>query len=793
MKTAVHIPMVEMPLPRSRGLGSILGPDKAPLPLASVQLRARVIDRVAEVDVEQKFANTLSEAMEAVYIFPLAGGSAVSKFEMQVGARLLRGRVEERAAARKQYQEALEQGKRAALLEQERDDVFTVQVGNIAPGEEITVRLTYSERLPFFEDGRTELRLPLVVAPRYVGGEELPREQAGHGVERDSSTVPDASRITPPRLAPGFDPRVALGIEVELFGSVGELACSQHAVRSSAGPESARVQLSREREPLDRDFVLRWKLAAEKVKPALLVHGEYAMLSLVAPAREGYLSTPRDVVFVVDRSGSMQGSKMVSAARACSLLLRTLGPRDRFAVQAFDDAVEWMPGGFTPADEGGIERGEKWLRDIFARDGTELDAAMREALAEIRKLGLSEGRVPVVVLLTDGQVGDESSALKRLQGELGDARVFTVGIDSAVNDGFLKRLAALGGGTSTFVAPGARLEDALQAVGREIGTPLITGLRISGEVGEAAPSRLPDLFAGRATSIFFRGRGPVTVTGRWADGARYEEKIEPREAPLAAIDHLWARARIMDLEDQFRLSHAEQVKKHIVALSIQHALLTRFTAFVVIDESEPVNKGGSRRTAVQPVEMPADWEGMAMRARLVGQLKTMRDNSAGTLARVNAQVKMMHAGRTAKGVLSKIGDFFSGASPQTKIAREPPVRIDAVRDALEALVKAFAHAHAEMKAGRLPPAAPLKEARMRMMEALNLALEVAAMLSLLQRFLRSGAVDLIAALSAEGATAPGVDPLFEKHAHELELARDQARVVLTGGKPPAGSFWEASI
>jgi Ca-activated chloride channel family protein len=795
MKTAVHIPMVEMPLPRSRGLGSILGPDKAPLPLASVQLRARVIDRVAEVDVEEKFANTLSEAMEAVYIFPLAGGSAVSKFEMQVGARVLRGRVEERAEARKQYQEALEQGKRAALLEQERDDVFTVQVGNIAPGEEITVRLTYSERLPFFEDGRTELRLPLVVAPRYIGGEELPREQAGHGVERDSSTVPDASRIAPPRLAPGFDPRVALGIEVELFGSVDELACSQHAVRSSSGPESARVQLSREREPLDRDFVLRWKLAAEKVKPALLVHGEYAMLSLLAPARDGYLGTPRDVVFVVDRSGSMEGSKIVSAARACSLLLRTLGPRDRFAVQAFDDVVEWMPGGFAPADEGGIERGEKWLRDVFARGGTELDAAVREALAEIRKLASTESRVPVVVLLTDGQVGDESSALKRLQGELGDARIFTVGIDTAVNDGFLKRLAALGGGTSTLVEPGARLEDALQSVGREIGTPLITGLKISGEVGEAAPSRLPDLFAGRATSIFFRGRGPVTVTGHWADGARYQETIEPREAPLAAIDHLWARARIMHLEDEFRVSHAEKIKKQIVALSMQHTLLTRFTAFVVIDESEAGNKSGLRRTVVQPVEMPAEWEGTAMVAGGVGHLMHMTPGGgpAGAPPPVRAQAKMMHTGRPAKGVLSRIGDLLSGATPETMISREPPVRIDAVRDALEALVKAFAQAHAELKAGRLPPSAPLKEARMRMMEALNLALEVAAMLSPLQRFLRSAAVDLIAALSAEGATAPSVDPLFEKHAHELELARDQARAVLTGGKPPAGSFWEASI
>src|SRR5258708_2907379 len=268
---------------------------------------------------------------------------------------------------------------------------------------------------------------------------------AGGGLRREQ--VRDSGRrapSTPRGLAAGSDPGVARGVGVGLSGGAGELPCSQRAVRSSPGPESARVQLSREREPLDRDFVLRWKLAAEKVKPALLVHGEYAMLSLVAPAREGYLGTPRDVVFVVDRSGSMQGSKMVSAARACSLLLRTLGPRDRFAVQAFDETVEWMPGGFTPADEAGIERGEKWLRGIFARGGTELDAAMREALAEIRKLGLSEGRVPVVVLLTDGQVGDESSALKRLQGELGDARVFTVGIDSAVNDGFLKRLAALG-------------------------------------------------------------------------------------------------------------------------------------------------------------------------------------------------------------------------------------------------------------------------------------------------------------------------------------------------------------
>ena len=783
------IPMVDVPQGAPRRLGS-LSAGKAALPLAAVSLRARVIDRVAEVQVEQKFQNPLTEPIEAVYVFPLAGGCAVSSFEMQIGSRTLRAKIEERAEARRQYAEALDQGKRAALLEQERDDVFTVQVGNLKPGDEITVRLTYSERLPFFEDGRTELRLPLVVAPRYVGGEELPREQAGHGVVPDSSTVPDASRITPPRLAPGFDPRVSLSIEAELFGGFDQLECSQHAVRTAAGPESAKVQLSKEREPLDRDFVLRWKLAGETVRSQLLVHGGFALLSVLPPAREGFLGTPRDVVFVLDRSGSMEGSKMASAARACALLLRTLAPRDRFALQSFDDAVEWMPGGFVQADEAGIDRGEKWLRTVFARGGTELDQALAAALSQIRQ-GAGEGRIPVVVLLTDGQVGDESSVLKRIQQELGDSRVFTVGIDTAVNEGFLKRLAALGGGTSSFVEPGARLEEALQAVGREIGTPLITGLRLEGEASETSPARIPDLFEGRASTAFFRhGGGRVTVSGKWADGKKFEERLEAREAPLAAIDHLWARARVMDLEDEFRATHSDEIKKQIVALSVKHTVLTRFTAFVVID-SEVVNQGGQRRTVVQPVEMPAEWEppqvtlmhGAAMMPMMGGAPPPPA--AAPALSMKARGGGPMKAGRAIlAGALRGVRFLGPPERPGEAEEKSTPAQRERVGKALEA----FVHAFTEAKAGRVS-AESLETARTELIRALGEALAIATAVPLLQAFLRSAAVEIVAALKA------GAKPQWDRHAAALHAALEEARGPLGGptGKAAAGSFWEASI
>ncbi|MBX7220152.1 MAG: VIT and VWA domain-containing protein [Blastocatellia bacterium] len=859
------IPLIEsLTQERNCGLGILaiihqLKPQ--PLPLAEVALSARVADRIASVEMTQQFQNPYSEHLEAVYTFPLPGSAVVNSFELRVGDRIIRGKVKERREAREEYQAAVEAGRRAALLEQERDDVFTMQIGNLPPGETITVRLTYSAQLPFFEDGTTEMRLPLVVAPRYVPGKATGKEPVGTGIAEDTDLVPDASRISPPRLAKGFDPQVNCRISVELvrLNSLGEreeladLFCSQHAIRTVSSHGAVLVSLAREGERLDRDFVLRWRMAGTEVRSRLLVHRDeqgnrIGLLSVIAPRQDVFLGTPRDVVFVVDRSGSMEGLKMNSAARACSCLLNTLGPRDRFAILAFDDRMEWvtLPQGrsgdnFWQADQLGIERGEALLRKINSRGGTELDKAMQTAITAFQKTRQRSGRIPVIVLLTDGQISDESRVLKRIQQEIGEARVFTVGIDTAVNETFLRRLATLGGGTATFVEPGTQLEDALRLVGQEIGTPLLLDLKVTeensgSEPSQLAPARLPDLFAGRAVTGFFpvKNKGRIRISGTSADGRAFSEMLEPQEVEVPALAQLWAKARVVDLEDRFRTNQGKKadVRKEIIALSVTYSILTKFTAFVVVDETEVVNPDGTRKRVVQPVAMPDLWQMGAQSAPDPGTGLTRACTSVG------APPPAQGARLRGQGVpMSKAEGFMPGAlpppppspPPMAAPAVMPPTKGGGLMDFMEEVVDSVSGAIGGIfqpsaeKAGKpsrpkpqppvpdmmemerersIPNAAPpvraqdfdhvftefmnvfasvrteLETDRVPRWEELEqsrkrllavLALsDLGLQLSGLQRFLRAAVVEILAALQTPGVTFTVLVAVFERHRMAFE-------------------------
>jgi Ca-activated chloride channel family protein len=850
MSTATkRLPLIELPIGEKRELG-ILQVDRAgkksALPLAAVDISARVADRVASVTVKQTFKNNLTDHVEAVYIFPLSGGCVVSDFEMKVGTRIIKGVVQERAQARMEYQQALEQGKRAALLEQERDDVFTVQVGNIVPDEEISVTLTYSERLPFFESGKTELRLPLVVAPRYIPGEAVQRDNFGAGTECDTDQVPDASRISPPRLVDGSDVRVAFNLSVEIATSdlsgtdtISDLGCSQHATQIGIGNDTVRIELARTDEKLNRDFVLQWRLATGTVRSSMLVYkkGEsdsYAMLSITPPKRDGYVGAPRDVVFVLDRSGSMGGVKMTSAARACSILLSTLGPQDRFAIQAFDTVVEWLtlpgvmvwPSRWLHADESGLARGEKFLRTIDARGGTELKMAITEAFSAIKHRKVEGARIPILVVMTDGEVGNESEILRTVQKEIGEARLFVVGIDTAANSGLLRRLANLGGGTSALVAPGTDLERALASIGREIGAPMITDLELISEgsaieADSVSPAHLPDLFEGRAVTAFFKvtGKGSIRVKGRWSDGSEFDEKVKSRTCAVPAVAQLWAKSVITDLEDQFRVQPNPAVRTRIIQLSIAHSFLTKFTAFVAVDDAEVVNKDGSLRQLVQPVEQPAMWEAQSLGAACPAPMMSMRSAQPGSLAKLS-QIQPPAAPGAADGwgapQLQREymlpaenspaqegggggGGSFGGFSPYKmfdKLAGRKPAKADssAAFAALQKFSEVLSRLAELISSGTMPSGADLsslEDARKKLLEALGreaFGMEV----PLLQKFLRGAAVELIESLKQSNGTLAGVQRMWERHMVAFHIAGAEATTKL-GSSSTDGRFWEASV
>ncbi|HVY61424.1 MAG TPA: VWA domain-containing protein, partial [Planctomycetota bacterium] len=502
---------------------------------------------------------------------------------------------------------------------------------------------------------------------------------------------------------------------------------------------------------------------------------------------------------------------------------------------------------FLAADEAGLERGNKFLRGIEARGGTELDAALRAALEEIRGRAVAAGRVPVVVLLTDGQVADESRVLKRIQAEVGDARVFTVGIDTAVNEGFLRRLASLGGGTCTLVQPGAALEEALASVGREVGAPLVIDVEVHDfesivEAGSVAPARIPDLFAGRAATAFLRLRRPgrIRITGRFADGGRFEESVEMCEVALPAIGQLWAKARVTELEDRFRMEVYRQaeIKAQIVALGVKHAILTRFTAFVAVDEAEVANASGERRKIVQPVENPAGWskvaEGVggyhaaaslaatgampavcgsmappapapARAAPPVGgppqapSSPAMNRSGGGIGSAIAGAIGAI--GGAAGALAEKLGGRASksrdaGAPDGAAASSIPEEERLSVARGIEKFGRALEAARAELQAGRVPPPEDLEMARAELLRALA-GSELGLRLPALQRFLRGAAAELVAALRDPRSEAAALRGLLDRHAKAFEAARAEALPSLaTAAAASDGkgkSFWEASV
>jgi Ca-activated chloride channel family protein len=534
------------------------------LPLRRLGVNGRITGLLYRLVVAQEFVNACAEPLEATYIFPLPARAGVTRFRLRVGERVIEGVLKERGAARAEYDQAIRAGHRAAIAEEERPEVFTVRAGNIPPGEAVGVELELAGPLAF-ADGEATFRFPLVVAPRYIPGIALDGPGVGQGTAWDTDAVPDASRISPPVLLPGQPNPVYLTFRMELDPAglpLADLRASLHALRLNRAEGDIRVvELTPGAERLDRDFILRFRVGEASVCGGFSVYrdpdGETtALLTVVPPAPLPASLRPRDVVVLLDRSGSMEGWKMAAARRAAGRLLDALTERDRFGVLLFDDRIEEpapSAGRLVAATDRNRFRAVEFLARVEARGGTEIAPALNRALQYFPDPP-DAGRERILLFVTDGQVGNEDQLLHQIQQQARHCRIFAVGIDQAVNASLLERLASYGGGHCELVESEDRLDEVLRAVHRRLGAPLLTDIRLEPALEDVAPDTV-DLFPGVPVRLGGRLRGPlpaqVAVTARTADGQPFRQVLTPMETPDSAVRTLWARARVLDLEHRF--------------------------------------------------------------------------------------------------------------------------------------------------------------------------------------------------------------------------------------------------
>ncbi|HEV7475953.1 MAG TPA: VIT and VWA domain-containing protein [Pyrinomonadaceae bacterium] len=594
------------------------GKPKAVCPLKHTDVRAELTGFLARVNVTQEFENPFKEKIEAVYTFPLPANAAVDDMTMVVGERTVRGKILRREEAQAVYEAAKTGGQVASLLNQERPNIFTQSVANILPGEKIKITISYVETLKY-EAGSYEFSFPMVVGPRYMPGTATGRQ--GSGFSPDTTQVPDASIISPKLVPEGMRAGHDISLDIMLDAGVpldGIEGKSHEVETERLSAHSAHIRLKNNSTIPNQDFILKYDVAGKNIQDALLTHrsgrGGYFSLILQPPERITVKDvTPKELVFVLDTSGSMEGFPIEKAKETMKLALDGLYPADTFNLITFAGDTRIMFPKPVPATPGNLKKAQAFLAAADGNGGTEMMKAIKASL----DASDAQDHVRIVCFMTDGYVGNEMEIISEVQ-KHPNARVFAFGIGSSVNRFLLDKMAEAGRGEVEYVALNDDGSAAAKRFHERVRNPLLTDISVDWSqlpVADVYPARIPDLFGAKPVILNGRytaaGRGVIRLKGKMA-GQEVVREI-PVEFPESESQHdvlasLWARLRIDDLTSQDYSGMQQgamkpELKETITNLGLEYRLMTQFTSFVAVEEMIVTDSGQPRRIDV-PVEVP---------------------------------------------------------------------------------------------------------------------------------------------------------------------------------------------
>lgn len=561
----------------------------------------------------EQFHNPYSSKIEAVYVFPLPENAAVNEFVMTVGERKIRGIIREREQAEKIYNEARSQGHVASLLAEERPNIFTQKVANIEPGKQIDINIRYFNTLRY-DDGAYEFVFPMVVGPRH----NPPAKTDGIGSVARGAHNASGQNTEVQYLAPnersGHDVSVSLNIKAGV--NIENVRCVNHSVDIKESSESERqITLSPADSIPNKDFVLRYKVAGEQIKTAMMTHkddhGQYFTMMLYPPAELRQVQrSSMEMVFVLDCSGSMNGRPLDQARAAVTHALQKLTPRDTFQIIDFSNTASQLGPAPINATPENLRSGLAYLASLNGRGGTEMIEGLRAAL----DFPHDEGRYRVVSFMTDGYIGNDAAILHAVAQKTGDARIFSFGVGQSPNRYLMDRMALLGRGAVAYLSVNDHPVQIMEQFHESISHPAMTDLSInwcSMNITDVYPQIVPDLIVGRPvvlTGRFTGEPGTVTVNGRTGmQPVSYSVALDARDSNKEhkGIGAVWARLKIADLMAQISRTpdQAEQIQQSVLRTALDYSLMSALTAFVAVD-SMTKTEGAFGTTVAVPVPVP---------------------------------------------------------------------------------------------------------------------------------------------------------------------------------------------